>query len=374
MFRFLHSSDLHLGRSLRQFSDDLAARLAEARFEVIDRLATTARDAGVSYVLLAGDIWDSETPSDRVLRQSLDRFAEHGDLRWLFLPGNHDPVGAGVLWTRLAAQAPENMQILAEEAPHQIETDVWVLAAPCQDKPAMGDPTAWMAHAETPPNAYRIGLAHGSILKFGGQPAGQIIDPNRAKLAGLDYLALGDWHGWTQFGDRTLYPGTPEPDRFRDGSGFSALVTVPGGRAAPEVTRCPTARFHWLQSSIDAGTAGDPAAALDRLMPEDAARRDVVLSLRLTGTLRPEDKARWLHCLEDFGHSLGSLDVDQGDLTSLVQADDLDLIDRRGALRAAADRLLAESADQDQTVEDRAAAALALDLLFTWSTANGDAR
>ena len=40
------------------------------------------------------------------------------------------------------------------------------------------------------------------------------IAPDRARRAGLDYLALGDWHRTLQIGPATWYAGTPEADRF----------------------------------------------------------------------------------------------------------------------------------------------------------------
>lgn len=328
----------------------------------------------MSSILLAGDTWESQTPSDRVLRQSLDRFAEHGDLKWFLLPGNHDPVGAGGLWNRVAAQGVANIEILVEEGPRKIASGVWLLAAPCSDRPETRDPTTWMSQAGTPDGAHRIGVAHGPVLSFGEHPTGTVISANRASDAGLDYLALGDWHGWTQFGDRTLYPGTPEPDRFREESGFAALVNIPDGQNAPEITRCPTAQFHWLKRTVDAAAEPDATIALDRLMPEGVSRRDVILSLSLSGTLRPEARAAWMRTVDDFGLSLQSLEVDQSQLTSLVTTDDLDLIDRQGALRAAADDLLAASIGEDRPADERATASLALDLLFTWCTQGEAAR
>jgi DNA repair exonuclease SbcCD nuclease subunit len=62
-FRFLHSSDLHLGKPFGNFSDDLRGRLREARHTAIDRLAQKAREHGAQTILLAGDTFDTETPS-----------------------------------------------------------------------------------------------------------------------------------------------------------------------------------------------------------------------------------------------------------------------------------------------------------------------
>ena len=69
-----------------------------------------------------------------------------------------------------------------------------------------------MDEAATPEGSRRIGLAHGSIADFGETAATpNLIAPDRAKKAGLVYLALGDWHGTKTIGANTWYAGTPEP-------------------------------------------------------------------------------------------------------------------------------------------------------------------
>ena len=368
VWQLLHSSDLHLGRRFHQFPGEIASPLEEARFEVISSLARQARGAGASTILLAGDTWDSEVPSERVLRQSLDRFAAQDDMRWLIMPGNHDPVGAGDLWGRVAAAGLANVELLTERGSHEVAPDVWLLAAPCAAGAAAVDPTVWMNAEATPEGALRIGAAHGPALGFGDAGDQAVISPTRATEAGLDYLALGDWHGWTLFGDRTLYPGTPEPDRFRDGSGLAASVRLAGGGAAPEIGQCLTARFHWLKRDFDLSLAEDPAAALSGALPPGAPRSDILMSLAFSGSVGPEAQVRWTGAADDLGLSLRHLDIDASAVVSLVAADDLDLIDQQGALRTAADSLLAASVDPDAAAEERDAAKLALDLLFTWST------
>ena len=67
-FRFIHSSDLHLGRRFGNLPEDIRGRLVEARHAVIKSLSVTARNHGASHVLIAGDLFDTETPSDQVWR------------------------------------------------------------------------------------------------------------------------------------------------------------------------------------------------------------------------------------------------------------------------------------------------------------------
>src|SRR3546814_11930568 len=92
-----------------------------------------------------------------------------------------------------------------------------------------------MVDMATPAGALRIGLAHGSIAEFGASgESANLIPPDRARLAGLAYLALGDWHGFLTIGDRPAYSGHPAVDRFgREAAGASNAATLPSGAHPP---------------------------------------------------------------------------------------------------------------------------------------------
>ena len=105
-FRFIHSSDLHLGRRFANIPEapdtNVRGRLMEARHGAIARLAAAARDQGAAHVLLAGDTFDTPTPSPGVMRQALAAMAEAAGLTWWLLPGNHDNLReAEPLWDAL---------------------------------------------------------------------------------------------------------------------------------------------------------------------------------------------------------------------------------------------------------------------------------
>ena len=83
------------------------------------------------------------------------------------------------------------------------------------------------------------------------------IAPDRAKRAGLDYLALGDWHRTLQIGPATWYAGTPEADRFNSQEmGQVLLVDIAGPGAPPKVTPHRTGAYRWL--GADRGTVPAP--------------------------------------------------------------------------------------------------------------------
>ncbi len=185
------------------------------------------------HVLVAGDVLDSATPRDIVLRQMLQRLAANAHVQWHLLPGNHDPATPRGVWHRLAALQPApHIHLHATPTPREIEPGVVLLPAPLFARASHEDPTRWMDDYTSPLGTIRIGLAHGSVHGFGSEGDAAVpIHQSRIDSARLAYLALGDWHGTKRITDRIWYAGTPEPDQFADNDPGNVLDRVPRRRA-----------------------------------------------------------------------------------------------------------------------------------------------
>ena len=97
-FRFIHSSDLHLGRRISNLPEDFRGRLVKARHSAIDTLAAAAREHSANDIFIAGDLFDTETPTERVWRQALAAMGAAQGLRWWIITGNHDSLNSETLW------------------------------------------------------------------------------------------------------------------------------------------------------------------------------------------------------------------------------------------------------------------------------------
>ena len=360
-FRFLHSSDLHLGRAFGGYPEGIRHRLREARHGAIARLGQAARAGGAGVVLLAGDTFDAETPAPETLRQALRAMGEEGDLTWVLLPGNHDSLAASELWRRIAQDAPANLRAITSDAPVELAPGHWLLPAPCTQRRPGRDLTEAMS-APTPAGAWRIGLGHGAITDFSGEEgATGIIPPDRAARAGLDYLALGDWHGQMRVGPETWYSGTPEPDGFKhDAPGRALFVTLDG---PAQVTPVETAQFRWMRPALDLLPGEDVAARLAAVLPV-ARARDHLVRLTVTGRLPLADRAALEAGLAARAPDFGWFASDLSALAVEALPGDLDQIDRAGALRQAAEVLLAEAGDPALSRADRDTAQAALARLY----------
>ncbi|WP_417524868.1 metallophosphoesterase family protein [Marinovum sp.] len=368
-FRFIHASDLHLGRrfaNIPQPEDgNIRGRLMEARHGAIAKLAAAARDHGAAHVLLAGDTFDTATPSPSLIRQALAAMGEASEITWWLLPGNHDNLNdAEPLWEVLRRDAPANVRPVIEAQPQALDATAVLLPCPVAFRAGASDPTAPLVGMESAEGQLRIALAHGGVTDFTG--AGDAIAPDRDRSARLDYLALGDWHGRLPISDRVQYCGCPEQDRFKHGRrGVCLAVTLDGPGATPQVTEVETGTFLWTELPLTLHPRQDAAAALDAILPE-SGRRDVLLRVNASGWAGLADQSDLERaaaaCAPDFAH----FELVTEGLGTQVDPGDLDEIDRAGALRLAAETLQQEAQSETLSQQDRRVAEDALARLYAY--------
>jgi DNA repair exonuclease SbcCD nuclease subunit len=294
-FRFIHTGDWHIGKPFGGFDDEVAVVLRRARLDAVDRIAAVALAESCSHVLVAGDIYDSEGLGDRDLRQLTERLRRHGDLVWHLLPGNHDPLREGGLWSRLARLGmSDNVRLHAAAEPSSLAESVRLLPAPCVARRSADDPTVWMDACVRRPGEIRIGLAHGPAHGFGGEgmPAG-VIAPTRRRSAGLDYLALGDWHGCKELAEGVWYAGTPEPDQFPDNEpGYVLRVTIAEPGAVPDVVRLPVGQFRWYRRQFTCLRDDDVASMVSDLRAVDPDPGQCLVRVEVVGSVSIAVEAR----------------------------------------------------------------------------------
>ena len=119
LVRFLHTADWQIGKPYARVCDpDHRARLKQVRLAVIQRIASLVKHKQLDFVLVAGDLFDSPTPSRSDVAQACSAIGQIPS-PVLVIPGNHDHGGPGSLWHQgwfreLAAEVAPNLQVLLE--------------------------------------------------------------------------------------------------------------------------------------------------------------------------------------------------------------------------------------------------------------------
>ncbi|MEV6268717.1 metallophosphoesterase [Kribbella sp. NPDC051936] len=242
---FLHSSDWQLGMMRRFLGPDGQARWGQARLDAVARIGEVAKDTGAAFVVVTGDVFEH----NQVERQTILRACEalkRIPVPVVLLPGNHDALEPGSLWTssQWLAHAPEHVTVLTETTPFQIMPGVEIVGAPWRSRRPLSDPAA-PGYADLPPAAEttRILLAHGQLTSLsGGMSDVPPIDQAALEAAVADgrlqYVGLGDRHSTTRVTDRIWFSGTQEvTSPEEDDPGNVLKVTVADGAIDVEPVR-----------------------------------------------------------------------------------------------------------------------------------------
>ena len=271
----LHSADWQIGKPYGRINDpDKRSRLRQARLDMIERLGELASRCQARAVLVAGDLFDSPTPSSSdvsAVCAAIGRFA----CPTLVIPGNHDHGGPGTLWQsplfadEQRRRAP-NLQVLLERQPLELD-ELIVLPCPLLQRHDSSDPCSWLNQVDwssLPATKPRLVLAHGGITGFNGSDLDDdnpAVTPNRIAvdadwLQHVDYVALGDWHGSMAVNAKAWYSGTPEPDRFARSNDYRSgqVLRVALQRGADAVVEpLPCGAIGWHQLSQELGQDDD---------------------------------------------------------------------------------------------------------------------
>jgi DNA repair exonuclease SbcCD nuclease subunit len=312
------TADVHLGMKFAQYPE-AQKELSEVRFDTLHGLVDRANGEGCNLFLVAGDLFDRvSVPKETILRAAAILGEFQGELTAV-LPGNHDfcAPGSDRLWAEFGSRSGDRTLVLTEKRPYPLDhynLDAALYPAPCEGKHSERNAVGWVR--ESPEGAFRVGVAHGSLMGVSPDFDQRYYPMTREELesAGLDVWLLGHTHVRYPFNpdstDRIFYPGTPEPDGFDCEHGGSAwIITLKGessaGGPAPRAARLraalnakpvSTGRYRFLRRSVEIEGASD-LDSLGRAF-SSGEHAKTLLKLSLRGRI-PREYGRSVASLEE---------------------------------------------------------------------------
>lgn len=289
MIRFLHTSDWQIGMKGAALGE--AGRIvAEQRIRSVDHVLRIAEEEGATFVLAAGDLFEDNGVSDDIVNAVARIFHDHPAVPIHAIPGNHDLPGPGCVWNRAPLRGVPHLRVYQKQEVVPIADGVVLHAFPVAGRYAGSDPLAGLPDLRKDP-AIHIGMAHGHLatVTFGAHEdeARLPLDPAHVERSGLDYLALGHWHGTRieRSGDgacRIAYSGTHEQSSYREtDAGNVLLIEIAAKGAAPEIRPLRSGNLVWERR--DLSFAGDEN--LDRLQALLRGSSVDMLRIELSGAL-----------------------------------------------------------------------------------------
>nr|WP_240393897.1 metallophosphoesterase [Corynebacterium lactis] len=388
MVKFIHTSDWQLGMTRWFLEGDGAeaqSRFDEDRLVAIDRIGALAQREGAEFIVVAGDVFDSNTLPERVFQRALDRIAKLPVPVYL-LPGNHDALDASSIYNRAAFQKmeDEDVFVIRDSEPIIVRDGVEIVGVPVRGKYSAEDVVGQVVSDLQPTAGARIVVAHGQVEGF-GQDAGATIDLEEIRRAAsrgaVDFVALGDSHSTAQLDPegRVWFSGAHETtdydDKERD-SGNALLVAIEPRHTSEASSKLNVAvtqrrvgkwRFHAVTKEVTSfDDVEDFFAHLDSI-PE---KTTTAVKYSLRGTVSLTEMSEFERRLATQESRFAALyrRKSGSDLTVVAEVDDIDKLGLSGYPLQAAHQLSALSQGNDAegmsiAEEQRQAATDALRLL-----------
>jgi DNA repair exonuclease SbcCD nuclease subunit len=365
--RFLHTAAGQMGLWRHFLHPEAQARFTADRIDAIRRIGALANEVHAGFVVVAGDVFESNLLDRATIRRALDAMAE-ARAHFYLLPGNHDPLQPGaILGSELFAEGrPPNVEVLADSEPRHPTAEVEVVGVPWHSKrPPLDLVGAACLRLEPMAAGARVVVAHGAVDRLNPDPnAPAMIELAAVERAlgerRLTYLALGDRHSTTSVGasGAVWYSGAQEPTDFDEvDPGNVLLVELAGDR--PRVSAHRVGTWSFREQRFDLNQASDLERVRHWLQSQPAKER-TVLRLSFVGTVSIQLRAELEAALDDSREVFAGIQVQQSrtDLAVAPDGDDFSDLGLSGFSAAACEQLRARAAAGDPAAAD------ALSLLF----------
>lgn len=367
--RFVHTADWQLGMTRRflgarpagpgpiSITGEAQARFAQARLDAVRELGRLADDEGAAFVLVCGDVFESNHVGPDVVARACEALAAFRT-PVLLLPGNHDPADAASVLRRadFVRRRPAHVTVLDTPGVHVVAPGVEVLAAPWRSKHPLTDPVGEQLAAvgPAPTGVLRVVAGHGGldVLAPDADPTVIRTDGLRAALADgrVHYVALGDRHStWTHPDDhRIRHAGTPEVTHHDEVDPGNVLVVDLDGDGA-RVRAERVGRWHFVRHQAPVDTDAD-LDALDAWLAARPAKERTAVRLGLVGTLSLRQRARLDDLLGAHAQVYAAVETSErrSDLVTVPDDADLAELDLHGFAADAAVELFGSGPDDHE--------------------------
>ena len=324
MFKFIHAADVHLDSPLRGLSRYESApteTIRNACRRAFENLVDLAIEEKVSFVLLAGDLYDGDWKDYSTgifLSQQIGRLGKQ-KISVYAVAGNHD---AANRMTK-ALDTPTNMTILSSRKVETIKRDDLEVAIHGRSFGTQHvDENLAAGFGAAEKGLFNIGLLHTSLEGREGHAIYAPCSRDDLRSKGYQYWALGHIHK-QEFVSKDpwiVFPGCIQGRHIREtGSKGCILVTVEDGTIT-EVEKMPLDVLRWVQCNIDLTDVSEMREVLERTRKTiekertSADDRPIAMRIRFEGATTISDELaaypeRFEHQIKALGAEIAGDDL-----------------------------------------------------------------
>lgn len=255
---FIHAADLHLDspfKGLSNLPESIFHQVRESTFAALDRLVEVAIHKQVDFILIAGDLFDSEKQSLKAqirLRRAFEKLQSHSIYVYLSY-GNHDYIKGN----RYPVTYPENVFIFPGEKVSNFTftkngVDLAQIYGFSYENRAVFDRKAKAYKINNKEIAYHIAMLHGSIVSNTDHDVYAPFQISDLVEEDFNYWALGHIHKREilKHSPPIVYPGNIQ-GRNRKETGEKGCYHVTLKDQQAELTFIPLQVIEFQSKSVD---------------------------------------------------------------------------------------------------------------------------
>ena len=343
-------------------SEEAAPRFSQARIEAIKHLGELAKEHDAAFIVVAGDVFESNQLSRQTVLRTLDAL-KAVTVPVFLLPGNHDPLDAASIYSVPEfSQVGEHIIVIRNTAPIPVPglPGVEVVGAPWRTKHPSSDLCSDLVRELTPAQGLlRIAVAHGQVDTLSPDTSRpEIIDLATVEAAigegRIHYLALGDRHSVTEVGStgRIWYSGAPVATDFTEVDPNKALLIEMDSSGNCQVEALVVGAWQFIAEHRELDSMEDLQAIADWLTSLPNKERTIV-KIGFTGSINLATAAQLDQLLETQSELFASLRRRKRTTNLAIVPDELDQdsVSLSGYAQAAWDELL-EDAPNDRVAQE----------------------
>ncbi len=317
MFRFIHAADIHLDsplRGLSRYESAPAESIRDACRRAFENLVNLAIEEKVSFVLLAGDLYDGDWKDYSTgifLSQQMGRLGKHNILVFT-VAGNHD---AANRMTK-ALDSPTNMKTLSTRKVETIKLDDLSVAIHGRSFGTQHvDENLAAGFGTAEKGLFNIGLLHTSLdgREDHAVYAPCSVDDLRSK--GYQYWALGHIHRQEFVSEDPwiVFPGCIQGRHIKEAGAKGCVLVTVEDNTVSTAEKCSLDVLRWVECVVDLTDAAEMRDVLERTRKSieiertSADGRPMAMRIRFEGSTSISDEiAAYPERLEQQIKALGA--------------------------------------------------------------------
>ncbi|HOW22739.1 MAG TPA: metallophosphoesterase [Sedimentibacter sp.] len=285
--KFIHTSDLHLGKKfdMNNFSLKERQKRRQELWDSFEEIIRTAKIREVQYLFIAGDMTEGDYISYKELNKISEKFSSIPDTKVILTCGQSDPCNINNMYEYI--EWPDNVYIIKNTDTAEklnFPQDNLCIYSISWDNHERNEKSQSIYDLSVDESKINILMLHSHIDSNDKLPIN--IDMIKNKF---DYCPFGGRHNFRQISDNIAYCGTPEPLSFEE-EGDHGIIFGTLEKKKAEYSLLPIAKRKFINRRIELNLSHSFNKILDliKFSGDMFSNTKDYIRIELTGEVNPD--------------------------------------------------------------------------------------